>query len=434
MGSLSFVFPDDYIRAKKIVDRGEIELPYGFYPGYKKDSKIDVNLFFNYDTVSYVVAGITGKYRKSNAGFIVAPTARYEINDDTLGSLNIYPVRERFGLFADVTRGVVFMDFDRFKFSAGKDIFSVGSAMIDNPVLSPNVPLNFFRFDYFSDNFGLVHFISRLDDYTGVERIWKDDSSDIVSTYQRYLGIHRFEFKPFDNLGLSFSEIILIGGEYSGFPFELLSPLNFYYAERFNRGRSANVFWNLDARILLGRTLIYIDFLVDDFQYESDPEPNHLGLLLGLYGFDFIEDGTVFFLKYSMMSRWIYSNQVVWHRYNNSGFPLGTGSGNDFDKIEMRSTYPIGDFDVGLNLVYERKGENRIDTPWPVEQTDDYQFPETNFLSGVVEKSIKISGVVNFKDYIDLNMGICNIKNYKHQGDNSLSELFAKLYIHYPIR
>ena len=114
-------------------------------------------------------------------------------------------------------------------------MFSIGPAFENNSLLSPNIPLNFLNFTFTKSKFSFTHFISRLDNYEGVEHEWDDTSSGSLTNVNRYLGIHRLEIRLADWFAFSFSESMLIGGEGLGFPFELLVPLTIYYVEQHNR-------------------------------------------------------------------------------------------------------------------------------------------------------------------------------------------------------
>ncbi len=430
--TLSALLPDAVTLHEKMIREKEISLPYGVLPLYRGKDGITVSLYSIADTVKYTQLSSIMQYQKNGWGFSFAPLLRK-------GSAHIYPTREKFGVYPDVSRGSVFYKNNNLNFSIGKDIFSIGGSFEHNPILSPNIPLNYARFIYSNNRFSFMHLIARLGDYTGIEKIWAGGSTSDTTTFQRYLGIHRLEFKPTRWLGISFSEIILIGGESTGFPFELFSPLTIYYVEQFNQKRNVNIFWNIDAKAIWNDFLLYFDLFIDDFQYEADPwkEPNHIGIYLGIQRVDLIREGSILLLSYNLMSRWSYCNLIVWQRYTDREFPLGAPLGNDYDRLYLLALYPLSPFKTGLEFSFTRKGENSIDAPWPVNSTygpaPNNQFNGTNFLSGIVEKRFSLSPIFRYKDILNLKAGFYYIQNYQHQEGTTKTEPLLELKIKYHI-
>jgi hypothetical protein len=414
LGYLSVLLPEPSIRGEKWIDQGEVSLPYGFSPLFEDSNKIDVSLYSVIDTVNYVQFCPTLRYRLKNWGGEVTPYGRW-------GGDYFYPRREKFGGYYDFMRGSIFYKRDNLLFSFGKDVFSIGPAFENNPLLSPNIPLNYLNFTFKSSKFSFTHFISRLDDYEGVEHEWDDTSSGYLTNVNRYLGIHRLEIKLTDWLAISFSESMLIGGEALGLPFELLSPLTIYYVEQHNRSQNTNILWNFDLVVVKRKFLFYFDLFLDDFQYEADPwkEPNHIGLYAGIQGKDILVDGSQLFVSYNLMTKWVYDNLRVWQRYADEGLPLGSMLGCDYDRFILEYLHPIASFKLGGKASYTRRGENRITTPWPVNTnipaSSENEFEGANFLAGTAEKRTTLTAVFEYKEFLDLECGLSYFQNYKHQ-------------------
>ncbi len=414
LGYLSVLLPDPSIRYEKWIDQGKISLPYGILPLFEDTNKIDVSVYSVLDTVNYVQFCPTLKYRLDNWGGEIAPYGR-------LGGDYYYPRRKKFGVYADFIRGSIFYKSDNLLFSFGKDVFSIGPAFEDNPLLSPNIPLNYLAFTFKNSKFSFTHFISRLGNYEGVEHEWDDTSSGYVTNVNRYLGIHRLEVKLADWLAISFSESMLIGGESLGFPFELLAPLTIYYVEQHNRKQNTNILWNFDAVAVKSKFLFYFDLFIDDFQYEADPwkESNHIGLCFGLQSKDFPLNDSEVFASYDLMTRWVYDNILVWQRYLESQIPLGSMLGCDYDRFTFKYLHTVAAFKLGGTASYTRRGENRITTPWPVNTrvgaSAENEFEGTNFLSGTVEKRLTLAAVVKYKYFLELVCGLSYFQNYEHQ-------------------
>lgn len=430
--TLSVLLPDLITKNEEMIRSKDIALPYGVLPLYNGDDGITLSLYSTLDTVKYIQFSPILKYQKNNWGFIFAPLGRK-------GDAHIYPTREEFGGYVDILRGSIFYKTNNLILSLGKDIFSMGSSFEHNPLLSPNIPLNYARFIYKNEKISFTHLISRLNDYTGAEKVWVGGSTTDTTTFQRYLATHRLEYKLFKWLVISFSESMLIGGENSGFPFELLSPVTIYYSEQFNQKKNVNILWNIDIKTILNNFLFYLDLFFDDFQLEKDPwgEPNHLGIFLGIEGIDLVKEGSLFVISYNLMSRWTYGNLIVWQRYYDREFPLGASFGNDYDRFYFLSLYPINYLKTGIELTFTRKGENSINNPWPVntdnEPTLENQFDKDNFLSGLTENRLSIASIIKFKDLLTLKVGFYNIQNYQHQEGISKTEPMLELRVKYHI-
>ncbi|MCK4572497.1 hypothetical protein KAT89_06230 [candidate division WOR-3 bacterium] len=430
--TLSVLLPEGVDINEEIIRRKEVTLPYGVLPLYNEENGITLSLYSIIDTVKYIQFSPIVQYQKNRWGFTVAPLVRK-------GDAHIYPTREEFGAYADILRGSIFYRTNNLILSFGKDIFLIGSSFEHNPLLSPNIPLNYARFIYTNDKFSFTHFLARLDDYTGREKIWAGGSTADTATFQRYLGIHRLEFKPRKWFAISFSEVMLIGGEYSGFPFELLSPVTIYYIEQFNQKKNVNILWNIDSKAVWKDFLFYFDLFIDDFQLEADPwnEPNHMGIYFGIQRIDLFKEGSLLLLSYNIMSRWSYSNLIVWQRYIDKDFSLGTPLGNDYDRFYMQALYPISSFKTGFEFSFTRKGENSINNPWPVNTdsiaTPENQFNNTNFLSGTIEKRLSISSILKYRDLLTLKAGLYHIQNYQHQEGTTKTEPLLELKIKYHI-
>lgn len=418
LGYLSVLLPDPSLRGEKWINHGEITLPYGISPLFEDTNRIDVSIYSVADTVNYVHICPTLKYRSKKWGGEVAPYVRW-------GGDNFYPRREKFGVYSDFIRGSMYYKNDNILFSFGKDIFSVGPAFEDNPLLAPNIPLNYLNFNFTDARFSFTHLISRLSNYEGVEYEWDDTSAGYLTNVDRYIGMHRLEFKLCDWLAFSLSEVMLIGGESLGFPFELLIPFTIYYVEQHNRIQNTNIFWNFDLVATQKSFLFYFDFFMDDFQYEEDPwnEPNHIGLYAGLQSKDFLWHDSEIFISYDLMTRWVYDNILVWQRYLENEIPLGSMLGCDYDRFVLKYLHTIGDFKIGGKTSYTRRGENTIFTPWPVNTraiaSSENEFTGTNFLYGTVEKRLTLAVIFKYKTFVELTAGLSRFANYENEEGTS---------------
>jgi len=418
LGYLSVLLPEPSLRNEIFIENGKITLPYGVSPFFEDTNKIDVSVYSVADTVNYVQFCPTFKYRSDKWGGVVAPYGRW-------GGDYFYPRKEKFGIYSDFVRGSMFYKNDNILFSLGKDIFSVGPAFENNPLLSPNIPLNYLNFNYRSSGFSFTHLISRLGNYEGFEYAWDDTATGNLTNVNRYIGMHRLEFKLCNWLAFSVSEMMLIGGESLGFPFELLVPFTIYFVEQHNRSQNTNIFWNFDLIATQKNFLFYFDFFMDDFQYEEDPwkEPNHIGLYSGLQTKNFPWNNSEFFVSYNLITRWAYDNILVWQRYTDNEIPLGSILGCDYDRFILKYLRTIGNFKIGGMSSYTRRGENRIFTPWPVNSraaaSPENEFTGTNFLYGTIEKRLTLAAIFKYKAFLELTTGLSYFTNYENQEDTN---------------
>jgi hypothetical protein len=414
LGYLSVLLPEPSIRGEKWIDQGKITLPYGISPLFEDTNKIDVSVYSVVDTVNYVQFCPTLKYRLDKWGGEVAPYGRW-------GGDYFYPRTKKFGVYSDFIRGSIFYKSDNILFSFGKDIYSIGPAFENNSLLSPNIPLNYVNVTFKNSKISFTHFISRLDNYEGVQYEWDDTSSGSLINTNKYIGLHRLEIRLTDWLAISFSESMLIGGESLGFPFELLTPLTIYYVEQYNKKQNSNILWNFDLVAVQNKFLYYFDLFIDDFQYETDPwkEPNHIGLYFGIQSKDFPVNNSEVFVSYNLMTRWVYDNILIWQRYLENGIPLGSMLGCDYDRFVLKYLHAIDDFKIGGMTSYTRRGENRISTPWPVSTraaaSSENEFTGTNFLYRTVEKRLTLAAVLKYKNLLEFTAGLSRFANYKHE-------------------
>lgn len=429
---LSVLLPDPALRSENWIDENKIILPYGFSPKFCKKSGVNLSSYSVIDTVNYTQFSPTFSYIFGEWGGVVSPYIRY-------GGDYFYPERKKFNVYSDIIRGSIFYKNDNILFSFGKDIFSVGPAVKDNFLLSPNIPLNYVSFTWKNDFLSLTHFISRLDNYTGVEREWDDTTSGYLTEVNRYLGIHRLELRPADWLAFSFSEAMLIGGESLGFPFELLNPLTIYYVEQYNQKENVNILWNFDVAAVREKFYFYLGLFIDDFQYEEDPwkEPNHIGIYAGLQGKDIFVDKSEVLFSYNLATRWSYNNLRVWQRYTDKGLPLGSSHGCDYDRLVAKFLYPLSVFKIGALISHTRRGENRIETPWPVNAaigiSPENEFKGTNFLYGIVEKRLSIATILKYRNFGELNVGMSFFKNYKNDKGRTKTLPLLRLKLNYKL-
>jgi len=233
---------------------------------------------------------------------------------------------------------------------------------------------------------------------------------------RRYLAIHRIGLNLKKQLKFGFSEAILFGQE-----LELLylNPFLPYYLSQWGKGRDDNIMWCFDAAFSVRHSIIYGEFLIDDYMYEDDPYPNKLGYQFGIKTSCLAN--LLLKFNYAFVDKWVYTHKIPINTYEKDGMPLGFPRGNDVDKLSLHAKYWTG---YGLNpilsLVFSRKGQGSIFLPYE-EEGGTWTPP---FPSGVVEENLEaklgIEYPLKHHLYFRINIGKRWLRNYQHINNNSL--------------
>lgn len=235
----------------------------------------------------------------------------------------------------------------------------------------------------------------------------------------RYLSLHRIGLNLKRFLKLGFSEAILFTGSLQPIYLNFLLP---YYLAQWGTYRNDNIMWCFDAQINLFHSIIYAEFLVDDYMYEDDPYPDKLAFKLGFKSL-FLSKFLVRF-DYTYVDKWVYTHKRRANAYEHNGSPLGFPLGNDVDQLNVScvfmNTYGLY---PRVTLQYTRKGEGSISIPY--EQEGGSWTPP--FPSGVVEKKLDITAglncVLRYKFYINIDVGRRYWTNYDHISDDDRDEM-----------
>ncbi len=222
----------------------------------------------------------------------------------------------------------------------------------------------------------LEAFVAPLDDLT-VEQ----DGQRVTS--RRFLSAHRLAIRFSDRFRLGLTETVLYGGEDRTFDWGYGNPLLLYYAVQWNRKRDDNPFWAIDAYWnMLEELDVWGEFLVDDFQYDLETEPNQIAWLCGgsLKNLSRLP-GVFADIEYVRVNNWTYGHRLPWNRYTYGNGMLGHPIGPDADRTTVHIGRRFGrSFDLLLRYRYERQGEGNIDDP----RDSAVPFGST-FLTGSVE-------------------------------------------------
>ncbi len=357
-----------------------------------------------YDTTNTAKVKVNILYEDDNFALFLQPILK-------VGKDSLHP-RKLFKdiVAADYERAYVTLTPGNFQLLVGRERFSIGPSPYDNLILSgKGIPLDLIMGSYESNFFKLSMLFSRLDDIYDKVVDFVGDTSECKENQFRYITIKRLdlslkdilqrfgiEFLDFVNaINFGLSDACVFGGENVLPDLFYLNPLMIGYFHQWTRGDDSNTLLCLDSRVDLNNFSFYVQWLIDDYQYSEDKnaEPNHTGWNLGIQLADPFGLKRAFFTaEYTRVSRWTYTYFRPAARYNYNGLTLGHPDGPDFDKFSLAGLYHIDrNFDISYGFNYRRKGETVIETLWPIPEmprVPGTYFPENNFLSGVIEKSL----------------------------------------------
>lgn len=214
--------------------------------------------------------------------------------------------------------------------------------------------------------FDIAAFTAPLDAIALADEKRGGDAISRPSTADRWLSAHRIAFTIKDRLRVGLTETILYGGPDRGLSWGYANPLLFSYAVQWNGGRNDNPFWSVDCYLQANEWLdAFGEFLLDDFQYEEQLEPNQIGFLVGARiknvpgPIPFILD-----LEYTRLNNLVYVHEDAWNRYTYGNAALGSPLGPDGDRALARLTArPASWLEAVLEIDHSRKGERTILDP-----------------------------------------------------------------------
>jgi hypothetical protein len=289
-------------------------------------------------------------------------------------------------------------------------------------LLSPN-PFSFDHLSFELDLGKLSFFFltARLDDMENGTVEEEDDTP-----VQRYLTIHRLDFRPQASLEIGVWEAVLYGGPARGMDFSFTNPFSLYFVVENASNRQANSLLGFDAYWRPARRIgLFGQLLIDDVKlslfgkhifWEDEVEPNEFAHLVGAEFIDplGLRDSRLS-VSYRKVTNHTYGSMKQEERYVSEGKPLGPADGNDFDEVRFAWLYaPRPDFFLETEYARTRKGEGEVWLPFPPTfASRDIPFP-----SGVVETIDLVSLSLRYQTsphfYVDGTVGVERRNNYLH--------------------
>ncbi|MBN2621616.1 hypothetical protein JXB22_11095 [candidate division WOR-3 bacterium] len=372
-----------------------------------------------HDTVSVVRVKPSIAYSWRSFALMVQPVVKF--GDDSLP-----PDNKFMDMFSShYERAYVKFESRYADIFVGRERFAAGPSSRNNLLLSGHsAPMDWLGYALHATRFKLTFLFSRLDDLHVKPYEYVGDTITRYIDAERYLTIKRLDIVPFEWLQLGLTEAGVFGGEHYSLEVYHFNPVVFLQAYQYNWNKDVNFFLQFDAKCFFNDWCVYGALMMDDFQLEADPnnEPHHLGFSAGLEAADpFGLRRTFWMVEYTAVTRFTYTHFVPFQRYFYQSTPIGPPNGPDHDEISGKVVYHVlSVWDVYTQTSYLRKGETRITDPWPIPEPREpgTSFPEDNFLSGIVQKSLSIDlGARVFPSTMiacDVMVGITMIDNYQH--------------------
>lgn len=351
------------------------------------NASVKTGVEFKYERDTLNLLSIKPYVSFDTSGFSVIFQPNLKFMDTSLPPKNLF--KNIVGM--NMQTGYISYENSLFFAGAGKRTIRWGEG-VSPLLLSGYLPVNNITYGLKYKNIKMTCAYLLLDRMYTTQNDVVGDTSTVKYYFSRFISAHKIEFL-IKKTKLALSEVALIyykNGEH--LPIQFLNPLNVMYVLQWNdpdEGNTipTNLFWDLSLEQQIKNHSLYMELLIDDFQYDNPPgdmnEPNHLAFTAGdsfdISGFDIT-------LEYSLATRWVYGLYAPAGRYTAYGFPLGTEEGNDFDRVYLNINRRIGNYSVYFKGFYKRKGEGTLDKMWPSGGGfREEEFPNDNFLSGNVK-------------------------------------------------
>jgi hypothetical protein len=245
--------------------------------------------------------------------------------------------------------------------------------------------------------------------------------SVLNASKDRYISTHHIGINIKKFLKLGFAESILYGHTLEPL---YLNPFLPYYLSQWGIDRNDNIMWYFDAQLLLFNSIIYSEFLIDDYRFEEEPYPHKLAYKFGVKSL--ILKNFLAKINYTFIDKWVYTHKIRINVYEKNGYPLGSPLGNDVDKLSFSVKF-INQYGIFPHCAvdYIRKGEGSIFIPYE-QEGGDWNPP---FPSGIVEKKLEFKFGLNYtlryNFYIKGAVGKRYWTNYNHvSGDDRDENIF----------
>ena len=239
----------------------------------------------------------------------------------------------------------------------------------------------------------------------------------------RYYSGQRIDFSILnDKLLIGLSEVAIYSGKNLSFSTSFVNPLTFYLAYQINRVKGEledNIGWGFDFSYYIKDGLcLFGELFIDDAQY-GETEENVPHMLAYRTGFKGTKGRNFWSLQFTRIDTWTYIHRLYWNDFLFFDYPICHPKGQDFDEVYGRLVHHLNyNWDITLDFLYTRKGENSFDELWPGVFPEHPKFP-----SGVIERSLSSDVGIKFFNLpgfsAEIVVGCMWIGNYRHTANET---------------
>ncbi|MAQ43800.1 MAG: hypothetical protein CMG25_04880 [Candidatus Marinimicrobia bacterium] len=286
--------------------------------------------------------------------------------------------------------------FNNLEFFAGRLSRNYGILNEYSLIFSNNsFPFDHYGFSLSGNKTNYSFYVSRLNDYEdSIDSEGILIPLDSIMTTKRFFSFQHLDLKLSRKIQLGLSQSIVYGGQNQTFEGLYINPINFYYSDQRNSRVQMNGFWQLlFSYKITDKSMLYLDFLVDDFIVnndepdERDKNPDRLGVIVKYSFIDFICNQTLNTLTYTRISNDTY---ISFRNFENYFYQLkGIGySQNSYESMKLTSTY-IGKLPTIYNfqIKFNKEGNSNL---FRIFEAEKNSFPLTPILY-----SINLSGAIS---------------------------------------
>ena len=375
----------------------------------------------------------------------------YNVDESSLGTnllLNIERIDLNMPLRAYISAGGPWWNVQ-----LGRDKVSFGSGHTGNMALSDTPDYyDFLRFSLFSPNFKYSLFVTQMPlstpDYFYADGFSNTSGSSIRSTTQRYLYLHRWDFRLWKRLSVGITEGVMVGNS----PLELrfLNPLTVYHSffswndypqwgtkngDMTGSLASLDLEWALGAGISLYGQMVMNQYQtpyeLQNFTEEATKIPNGLGWLGGLQiDRDIAGWRSNFFLEGVYTDPYLYMlsspfASFIWMRRLSAMIVkdlryawIGYPKGRDVISITFGTHLTRDPIALALKLEYENCGKHSLQWDWEESVSAAQQTTPT----GIPEQSWTLASEVQWQVIKPLSLSLGSAVRYANNSDHSLNK------------
>lgn len=317
-------------------------------------------------------------------------------------------------------------------FTLGKQYLYWGHPSSGALMLSNNSPpMNMIHYQKKRKSYLFTYFTAQLND------IFPQENNDYYQErINRYLSAHRLDIQLTKKIQLALSEMVLYGGNSRKIEWYYVNPFSIYFLEQFTTVLPFTSESSEDDNLFLDLELfwkikpqwnVYLDWFIDDFQYDMVSEPNEISFTAGI---DYLLNHRFFHgywnIEYTRINNWVYGQNKPWNRFLHYNSIIGHYMGPDGHQIKTEFQSVLNpQFQTRFTGTWQAKGQGSL------YDERESVVPDTRFPSGIVTRSYQLELSLIYQPLIShqiwIGMKWEKIKNLHHDPGNQDTGLSVNL-------